>query len=93
MPLFSSCMMVNTATARPAPISTNSISSILATRHSCTANIWDFGGQYVYYATHQFFLSNRTVYILLTDTRRENGRFYDWLQMIEVLDTRSLMSG
>ncbi len=48
-----------------------------------TANIWDFGGQSIYYATHQFFLSKRAVYILLADTRREHTNFYDWLQMQE----------
>ncbi|MCP4426112.1 MAG: hypothetical protein GY803_16590, partial [Chloroflexi bacterium] len=48
-----------------------------------TANIWDFGGQSIYHATHQFFLSKRSVYILLADTRREHTDFYDWLQMQE----------
>jgi len=48
-----------------------------------TANIWDFGGQSIYKNTHQFFLSKRSVYVLLTDTRRESGNFYDWLRMQE----------
>jgi len=49
-----------------------------------TANIWDFGGQSVYKATHQFFFTSRSVYILLNDTRRNETDFYDWLYMQEV---------
>ncbi|XP_053408492.1 uncharacterized protein LOC123559656 isoform X2 [Mercenaria mercenaria] len=30
-----------------------------------TLNIWDFGGQFVYYATHQIFHSSQAVYILV----------------------------
>ncbi|XP_045199795.2 uncharacterized protein LOC123554019 isoform X2 [Mercenaria mercenaria] len=29
--------------------------------------IWDFGGQFVYYATHQLFLSRKAVYLLVFD--------------------------
>lgn len=54
-----------------------------------TTNIWDFGGQSIYHATHQFFLSNRSVYILLTDTRRQHTDFYDWLQMQEAFGGES----
>ena len=57
--------------------------------HQYTANIWDFGGQSVYYATHQFFLSKRSVYILLTDTRRQHTDFYDWLRMQEAFGENS----
>src|SRR5262249_31283743 len=30
-------------------------------------NIWDFGGQEIYHSTHQFFLTKRSVYVLVTD--------------------------
>jgi GTPase SAR1 family protein len=30
-------------------------------------SIWDFAGQYVFYATHQVFLSRRAVYLLVID--------------------------
>ncbi|XP_053407687.1 uncharacterized protein LOC128559584 [Mercenaria mercenaria] len=30
-------------------------------------SIWDFAGQYVFYGTHQIFLSRRAVYLLVTD--------------------------
>ena len=32
-----------------------------------TFTIWDFGGQYVYYTSHQTFLSNRAIYLLTLD--------------------------
>ena len=30
-------------------------------------NIWDFGGQEIYHATHQFFLTKRSLYALVAD--------------------------
>ncbi|KAA3656070.1 MAG: GTPase, partial [Chloroflexi bacterium] len=47
-------------------------------------NIWDFGGQEVYFATHQFFLTKRSVYVLVADTRRQHTDFYNWLRMQEM---------
>ena len=35
-------------------------------------NIWDFGGQEIYYATHQFFLTKRSLYVLVIDNRKED---------------------
>ena len=46
-------------------------------------NIWDFGGQAIYFATHQFFLTRRSVYALVADTRLQHTYFYDWLRMQE----------
>lgn len=34
------------------------------------ATIWDFGGQYVYYATHQIFHSRDAIYLLVFDLRK-----------------------
>ena len=48
-------------------------------------NIWDFGGQEIYKATHQFFLTRRSVYVLVCDERQENTDFSYWLQAVEVL--------
>jgi GTPase SAR1 family protein len=39
-------------------------------------NIWDFGGQEIYHATHQFFLTGRSLYILVADARREDTDFF-----------------
>ncbi|KAK2167471.1 hypothetical protein LSH36_27g04002 [Paralvinella palmiformis] len=36
---------------------------------SLTYSVWDFAGQTVYYNTHQFFMSQRAVYILVWNTR------------------------
>jgi internalin A len=52
-------------------------------------NIWDFGGQMVYLATHQFFLTKRSVYVLVADTRREHTNFYTWLLMQETFGADS----
>jgi len=46
-------------------------------------NIWDFGGQDIYHATHRFFLSQRSVYVLVSDERKEDTDFKYWLQMVE----------
>ncbi len=47
-----------------------------------TANFWDFGGQEMMHATHQFFLSKRSLYILVLDSREEDKAEY-WLKYIE----------
>ena len=61
----------------------SNLQSLISTPPTYQANIWDFGGQSVYHATHQFFLSKRSVYVLLADTRRQHTDFYDWLRMQE----------
>jgi len=52
-------------------------------------NIWDFGGQEIYHATHQFFLTKRSLYILVADTRKEDTDFYYWLNVVELLSDNS----
>ncbi|MBH8577408.1 leucine-rich repeat domain-containing protein [Nostocaceae cyanobacterium CENA369] len=52
-------------------------------------NIWDFGGQAIYHQTHQFFLSKRSLYALVADTRKENTDFYWWLKVVELLSDKS----
>ncbi|MGH9840505.1 MAG: COR domain-containing protein [Blastocatellia bacterium] len=48
-------------------------------------NTWDFGGQVIYHATHQFFLTNRSLYIVVWNTRTgfEQGKLYYWLDTIQ----------
>ena len=48
-------------------------------------NTWDFGGQQIYHATHQFFLTNRSLFVLVWDARHgwEAGKLYNWLDRIE----------
>ena len=55
-----------------------------ASGHPCRVNTWDFGGQEIYHATHQFFLTERSVYALVVDSRRENPNFYFWLNVIQL---------
>jgi len=45
-------------------------------------NCWDFGGQQIMHATHQFFLSKRSLYVLVVDSRRESHVDY-WLKHIQ----------
>lgn len=48
-------------------------------------NSWDFGGQQIYHATHQFFLTDRSVFLLVWDARHgwEAGKLYQWLDRIQ----------
>ena len=50
-------------------------------------NVWDFGGQEVMYKTHRFFLTARSLYLLVLDARRENARdadetVHEWMRTI-----------
>ena len=50
-------------------------------------NTWDFGGQHVYHATHQFFLTRRSLYLVVWNARlgAEQGRLHYWLDTIKAL--------
>jgi len=52
---------------------------------------WDFGGQDIYHATHQFFLTKRSLYILVWEARKEEEtRSFDyWLNMVKLLGSGS----
>lgn len=57
-------------------------------------NVWDFGGQEIYHATHQFFLTQRSLYVLVDDTRKDHKSvsdpgFKNWLELIEVFGGHS----
>ena len=53
--------------------------------HKIRLNVWDFGGQEVLHATHQFFLTKRSIYILVLDARRgeQESRLEYWLKLIQ----------
>jgi internalin A len=57
--------------------------------HGFRINMWDFGGQEIYHATHQFFLTKRSLYVLVTDNRKEDTDFNYWLQTVELLGGKS----
>ncbi|MEM9273420.1 MAG: COR domain-containing protein [Cyanobacteria bacterium P01_F01_bin.143] len=52
-------------------------------------NIWDFAGQTIYQTTHEFFLTKRSLYLLVADTRKEDTDFYYWLNIVEMLSDNS----
>jgi internalin A len=57
--------------------------------NSFRINLWDFGGQEIYHATHQFFLTKRSLYLLIADTRQDNTDFNYWLEIVELLTEAS----
>jgi len=59
------------------------------TNQDFKVNIWDFGGQEIYHSTHQFFLTKRSLYLLICDTRKEDTAYTQWLQQIELLSDSS----
>ena len=57
-------------------------------------NVWDFGGQQIYHATHQFFLTHRSLYVLVDDTRKDSKSVTDegfkyWFELIDVFSEHS----
>lgn len=53
------------------------------------ANVWDFGGQEIYHTTHQFFLTQRSLYVLVLDNRQENDNLDYWLTITSILGGNS----
>ena len=51
-------------------------------------NYWDFGGQEIMHATHQFFFTKRSLYLLVIDSRKEDKTEY-WLKLIRTLARNS----
>lgn len=54
--------------------------------HGINATFWDFGGQEILFSTHLFFLSKRSVYILLFEARRDSdseNQLESWLNRIK----------
>ncbi len=54
-------------------------------------NVWDFGGQEIYHATHQFFLTKRSLYLLVCNCRisEDENRIEYWLKLIESFGDQS----
>jgi internalin A len=46
-------------------------------------NIWDFGGQQIMQGTHRYFLTKRSLYLVVLEARRDDDRsVYNWLKVI-----------
>lgn len=54
-------------------------------------NVWDFGGQEIYHSTHQFFLTKRSLYLLVWEARTDQHliSFDYWLNVIKLLSNNS----
>ena len=53
--------------------------------HNITGHFWDFGGQEIMNATHQFFLTKRSVYVLVLDARKDANsavQIRDWVMRV-----------
>jgi hypothetical protein len=66
----------------------------LSTGRRFRLNVWDFGGQEIYHATHQFFLTRHSLYLLVDDTRKDHKSVSDegfkyWLDLIDVFGGHS----
>jgi len=88
--------------AQPLPTEKETTKGISIYRHEFTLgngrrfrlNVWDFGGQEIYHATHQFFLTRRSLYLLVDDTRKDHKSVSDegfkyWLELIDVFGGHS----
>jgi len=54
-------------------------------KDSVRLNVWDFGGQEIMHATHQFFLTERSLYLLVLSGREggEDAEAEYWLKLIQ----------
>ncbi len=54
-------------------------------------NIWDFGGQEIMHSTHQFFLTERSLYLVVLDCRQgeEENRLEYWLKLVDSFGGKS----
>lgn len=49
-----------------------------------TAFIWDFGGQQIIHHFHRFFMNKSALYLLITETSRDDDQLDYWLQTIQL---------
>src|SRR5207302_2463245 len=56
----------------------------LSSEEYATVHIWDFGGQEMMHATHQFFLTGRSLYLLVLSRRQgsHDDEAHYWLRLI-----------
>jgi len=57
--------------------------------HPFCVNIWDFGGQEIYHSIHQLFMTKRSLYTLVVDSRKENTDIDYWLNIVSLLSDNS----
>jgi internalin A len=85
--LISDKFLENSKITEGINISKWKIPSPISGKSEIKLNVWDFGGQEIYHATHQFFLTKRSVYLLLWNARKKEEKdddyYYYWLHTIE----------
>ncbi|MFK8103724.1 MAG: COR domain-containing protein [Saprospiraceae bacterium] len=59
-----------------------SLFDAFASMKEVVLHVWDFGGQEIMHASHQFFLTHRSIYIFVIDSRTDNKKDY-WLRHIQ----------
>lgn len=61
------------------------------TNEKVRLNVWDFGGQEIMHATHQFFLTHRSLYLLVLNGLGggEDADAEYWLKLIEIYGSES----
>ena len=64
---------------------------ITAKNEQVKLRVWDFGGQEIMHATHQFFFTERSLYLLVIQTREDElaNRIEYWLKLIESLGNQA----
>ncbi|MGB0385856.1 MAG: COR domain-containing protein [Ardenticatenaceae bacterium] len=65
--------------------------SMRINEEKCSLNVWDFGGQDIMYATHEFFLSKRSLYLLVLapNLAEPEKSLKNWLNMIRNCDDKA----
>lgn len=72
-------------TTKGVTISTFVFSNNSISKPEFKMNIWDFGGQEIYHSTHQLFLSNRSLYVIVGNGRQEDNPELYWLPIQKML--------
>ncbi len=60
--------------------------------HGISAYFWDFGGQVIMSSTHQFFMTKRSLYMLILEARKDNEpeeQVRKWLKRIQTFGGQS----
>jgi serine/threonine protein kinase/GTPase SAR1 family protein len=74
-------------TTQGAPLSTDGVEVSEWNIAGCPLlfSAWDFGGQEIFYSTHQFFLTSRSLYVIVFSLLNENlSRVEHWLHQVKM---------
>ncbi len=63
-------------------IERNRLQDAMSNMGNIRLNAWDLGGQQFMRSTHQFFFTERTLYVLVTVARRERKDLNHWLELV-----------